>query len=274
MASGIETLSWYGFGNETARQDESVSFFRVSQNEVSGGLTLGIRFGKDNELSVGPLARWSYTDLSGEPNGDRFIATDRPYGVGRFGLLGARARLELEGRDFPGFASKGAALELEASGYPGWLDAEAAIAIVAGEATLALAPQGSWRPSLHFMAGGVKTWGRLPFFLAPSLGGSHTLRGYRPDRFAGDAALYGSTELRIPLTRLQLIVPGQQGVFGFFDAGRVYFEDESSDEWHTSAGGGLWFSFLTRSSVMYVGVGAPTKDKEGARLVLGFGFPY
>ena len=273
MASGIETLRWYGFGNETV-QDQSVSFFRVNRNELAGELKLGWSFGRRNEFSFGPVVRWSQTDLNEKHNKVRFIAQDQPYGTGDFGVAGARIGLKIDGRDYPRFASKGVALMLQATGYPKLWDADEAIAKVEGEGSVNLAPQGRWRPSLNLMAGGVKTWGKLPYFLAPTLGGLHTLRGYRPDRFAGDAAVYGSADLRIPLTRIKLVVPGQQGVFGFVDGGRVYLEGESSDEWHSSYGGGIWFTFLTRDQVAYVAAGKPTKGSEGTRLIVGFGFPY
>jgi surface antigen Omp85-like protein len=273
MASGIETLRWYGFGNETV-QNGSVSFYRVNRNELAAELKLGRSFGRQHEISIGPLVRWSQTDLSEKHNAVRFIAADAPYGTEEFGLVGLRAGIKIDGRDYPKFASKGAALSLQATGYPKMWDADEAIGRVEGEASLNLAPQGRWRPSLNLMAGGVKTWGKLPFFLAPTLGGLHTLRGYRPDRFAGDAAVYGSADLRIPLTRIKLVVPGQQGIFGFVDGGRVYLRGEVSDKWHSSFGGGVWFTFLTRDQVIFAGAGKPTKDKEGTRFILGFGFPY
>ena len=275
MASGIETLRWYGFGNESV-QDQAVSFYRVNRNELAAELKLGRTFGRGrHEISLGPVVRWSQTDTLEEHNKVRFIAQDAPYGVGEFGLVGLRTEIRIDGRDHPKFASKGATLFLRATGYPKVWDADEAVARVDGEASLALAPQGRWRPSLNLMVGGVKTWGKLPFFLAPTLGGLHTLRGYRPDRFAGDAAAYGSADVRIPLTRIKLVLPGQQGIFGFADGGRVFLEGESSDKWHSSFGGGVWFSFLTRDNVAYAGIGVPTRDKaEGNRFILGFGFPY
>jgi hypothetical protein len=33
-------------------------------------------------------------------------------------------------------------------------------------------------------------------------------------------------------------------------------------------------SFLNRGTVAYVGVARPTKDKEGNRVLAGFGFPF
>ncbi|HEU5219566.1 MAG TPA: hypothetical protein VFU23_12980, partial [Gemmatimonadales bacterium] len=274
FASGIETLRWYGQGNETTQNGEAASFFKVSQNQFGLGLRFGARFGVRNSFSIGPEARWSSTDLGKKPNRDRFIAEDRPYGVGEFGMVGVAAELLLDGRDFPGFATKGASLWIKATGFPKAWDVTDGIGRVQGEASLTLAPQGSWRPSLTLFAGGIKTFGTVPFFETARLGGLRTLRGYRPDRFAGDAAVYGSAEIRLPLTRLQIIIPGEQGLFGFADAGRVYVKGESSDELHSSFGGGVWLSFLSRGNVLFVGAGAPNKSKEGTRVIAGFGFPF
>ncbi len=78
----------------------------------------------------------------------------------------------------------------------------------------------------------------------------------------------------MPISRLTIIIPGQQGIFGFGDAGRVYLKGESSDRMHSAVGGGIWMSFLNRDNVLFVGMGKPTKDKEGSRVVAGFGFPF
>lgn len=274
LASGIETLRWYGRGNETTQNAQPADFFKVSQNQFGLGLRIGSRFGSRNSFSIGPDVRWSSTDLGTKPNRHRFIATDRPYGTGDFGMAGLTTELVIDGRDFPGFATKGAYLSLKASGFPKAWDVKEAMGRVQGEASLALAPQGKWRPSLTLFAGGVKTFGAVPFFETARLGGVRTLRGYRPDRFAGDASVYGSAEIRLPLTRLQIVIPGEQGVFGFADAGRVYQAGESSNAVHSSFGGGIWLSFLGRGNVLFVGVGAPDQKKEGTRVIAGFGFPF
>lgn len=276
MASGIETLRWYGFGNETQETVTSsdARHYRVSQQELALGLRLGTRIGSRSRFSLGPVLRWSNTDPDTEDNRDRFIATDLPYGVGKFRVLGAGAELVLEGRDFPRFATRGGALSLKAEGYSGAWDATEAALRLDAQGSLALAPRGRWQPSLHLMAGGSVTSGAVPFFLAPTLGGTRTLRGYRPDRFAGERSVYGSVELRVPVTRLKLVVPGQQGIFGFNDVGKVFVSGMDSDRWHSTLGGGLWFSFLTRDNVLVIGAGQPTRGKEGGRVFVGFGFPW
>ncbi len=273
LVSGIETLRWYGLGNETA-QTGSTDFYKVNQSVLDLGLRIGSRFGLRNWFTIGPEVRWSQTALGKKPNSARFVAVDRPYGVGRFAMTGVAAEVRVDGRDHPGFATKGAYLSLKASGYPKALDLTEAMARLEAEGSLALAPQGSWRPSLHLMAGSIKTFGSVPFSQTARLGGVRTLRGYRPDRFAGDAAVYGSAELRVPISKLSIIIPGEQGIFAFGDAGRVYVRGVRSDKIHTAVGGGIWMSFLNRDNVLFVGMGKPTQDKEGSRVVAGFGFPF
>ena len=84
------------------------------------------------------------------------------------------------------------------------------------------------------------------------LGSSRNLRGYRKNRFAGDGSLYASLEARFWLFRGRLIAPGRWGIFGLTDVGRVYLEGETSDKWHASYGGGIFFQMLTLNSVFHL----------------------
>ena len=53
---------------------------------------------------------------------------------------------------------------------------------------------------------------------------------------------YGSAELRYKLFRLKShFLPGDVGVLGFYDIGRVWKKGESSQKWHNSTGGGIYF---------------------------------
>jgi outer membrane protein assembly factor BamA len=124
-------------------------------------------------------------------------------------------------------------------------------------------------PTLALQAGGKRVFtkeGRIPFFEAAYLGSSNTLRGFQPHRFAGDASVYGTAELRLHLTNLFLFVPGKQGVFGFTDWGRVYLQDEvvptGARAWHRTYGGGIWLSFLGRGGTVTAAIG---NSDEGNR---------
>lgn len=90
----------------------------------------------------------------------------------------------------------------------------------------------------------------------------------RLQRYAGDGVLHGSAELNVPLTKAFLFVPGELGLLGLFDVGRVYVEGERSRRWHRGAGGGLYFSSPKRNNVAGLMV-ARSEGRTGFYLRLG-----
>jgi hemolysin activation/secretion protein len=140
-----------------------------------------------------------------------------------------------------------------------------------GEGTLFLSAALPLNPTLSFRAGGRKLWGDYPYFEAAFIGDRGTVRLSRENRYAGDAAAYGSTELRLSLFRMTLLVPTDVGVFGLADAGRVFLEGESSNTWHTAFGGGLWLGFLGPAHTVSVAVAA-SEERTGVYVQGGFGF--
>ena len=107
---------------------------------------------------------------------------------------------------------------------------------------------GAFGPTIALRAGGQKAVGDFPFQESAFVGGPMNLRGYPYQRFRGDAALFGSAELRARLAYVNLgIARFQLGVFGLADAGRVYVDGDSPGGWHTSTGGGISLRTLGRS---------------------------
>ena len=96
------------------------------------------------------------------------------------------------------------------------------------------------RPIVLVRAGGRKLYGNFPFFESAFIGGNSTLRSMGLERFAGDASLYATTELRIPLAKFSLLVPLEAGLVGVAEAGRVYVGGASRGGWHAVQGGGLF----------------------------------
>jgi hypothetical protein len=89
--------------------------------------------------------------------------------------------------------------------------------------------------------GGGITIGKTAFYQSLFLGGQDNLLGYRLYRFAGQHSFYNNLELRIKLTDFaSYIVPGQIGVIGFYDIGRVWENGQSSDKWHNGTGAGFY----------------------------------
>ncbi|MDB5193202.1 MAG: metallophosphoesterase [Segetibacter sp.] len=80
------------------------------------------------------------------------------------------------------------------------------------------------------------------YFQALNLGQNNYLRGFRKNRFSGRSLAYGSFELRVKLTQSRsYVLPGDIGVVGFTDVGRVWIENEESRKWHHGFGGGLYY---------------------------------
>ena len=78
------------------------------------------------------------------------------------------------------------------------------------------------------------------FYQGASLGGDYDLRGYRNERFLGNASYYQSTDLRWSIGRIKKsVLPMTYGLLAGYDYGRIWLNGEDSKEWHQSAGGGF-----------------------------------
>lgn len=91
--------------------------------------------------------------------------------------------------------------------------------------------------------GGGITIGKSAFYQSMFLGGQENLLGYRQYRFAGQHSMYNNLELRIKVATFGgYILPGQFGIIGFHDIGRVWEKEESSSKWHNGYGGGIYYA--------------------------------
>ena len=88
--------------------------------------------------------------------------------------------------------------------------------------------------------GGSYTFGDYQFFHANYLPNQSRLRGYRINRFAGDGIIYHATDLRIKVFQSDGFFKTGLGIFGSFDYGRAFLEEEDSNQWHNSYGGGIY----------------------------------
>jgi hypothetical protein len=266
-ASGVDVITFHGFGNEIAAPGEN-EFYRVTQDAFGLQPLLVFGLGERTAVEIGPFLKYASTD--NRP--DRFLATlGDLYGTGNFGEIGGTITLRHDSRDHPTAATKGLFFEFGGSVVPPLWDVDSVYGAVHGEARTYLSVAAPLQPTLALRAGGKKLWGRYPFFDAAFIGGASTVRLARLNRYAGDASAYGSAELRLSLLRFEVIVPTQLGVFGLADAGRVFLEGESSDEWHTAFGGGLSLSYLERAFTFSAAI-ASGEERTGVYLQAGLGF--
>src|SRR6185436_1237387 len=127
------------------------------------------------------------------------------------------------------------------------------------------------QPMLVVRVGGKKLYGDFPFFEAATIGGEGTTRYMDTQRYSGDASMYGTSELRIPVARFQWVIPWQVGLIGLVEAGRVYVDGQSPGGWHARTGEGVWFG--RRDAPTVVTVTRTTEPGYGGLLVrLGLTF--
>ena len=265
--SDFELVNFYGFGNETPGGEEQQNRFRIDQRQwllrPAVALALGRR---DSDLSFGPVIQYSYT----EGNSGRVIGDEQPYGFGHFGQAGLRLGLRYDRRDQPQGAKHGFFVDANSSTFPAMWDVDNPFSQVSGSAATYFTLPLPLHPVLALRGGGKKVWGDAPFHEAAFLGGLDTLMGAPPQRYAGDASLFGNSELRVPIVSLRTWLPIDIGALGFADAGRVYLDGDSPGGWHTVVGGGVWFGVInpaTGFSVMFTN----SRDK---RVVLGTGLRF
>ncbi|WAC03364.1 hypothetical protein N7U66_07475 [Lacinutrix neustonica] len=109
------------------------------------------------------------------------------------------------------------------------------------------------------------------FYHAATVGGNTSLRGFRNDRFLGETSFFQTTDLRVCFLEVRTgFVPLRIGVTGGYDLGRVWNENEDSNQWHDSYGGSIFingFQAFTANIGYYQSV-------EDSRIIFTAGFRF
>ena len=276
--SQLEVSRFLGFGNDTPDLDDVLADVRQTQWAFHPALAYAI--GPVSGVSLGPTVRYTLT----EENARRLVSDVRPYGYPSFGQAGLQLRFNYDSRQ-DATATAGSPLagissgapwqsqvfaEVTSSAYPAVWDATSPYAKVAAVAIAHIALPILSTPLLALRAGAEKMWGDFPYFDAAFLGGARSLRTFSRERFAGDAALHGSAELRVPIAAFPFILPLNLGALGFVETGRVFVDGESPGGWHTGVAAGLWLGVLNPGTSLTVML----SNQRERRWLFGLGFDY
>jgi hemolysin secretion/activation protein ShlB/FhaC/HecB len=238
VSDELESNRFYGYGNDSPLID--ADFTLVERFEVLVKPALQYDINATSRLAFGPVIKYVDADV---PEGSP-AAQIAPLGTtSSFGQVGAFADVDLDWTKAGDKQQSGWGVTAGGSVYPSAWDAEDEFGEAHALARVFI-PLG-W-PTLALRAGGQRAWGTFPLHESAFIGGRWTLRGYRWNRFAGDASAYGAAELRVPLFKMTLLTRGRLGLVGFTDTGRVWMDGQSEDDWHMGYGGGLWFGTLGR----------------------------
>ena len=258
-ATQLESNRFFGYGNNTPYGKFGSTL--IMRDEVLVTPRVNYAFGKKSSVSFGPNARWTKPHISTGSPAD----TAGVFGAGTFSQVGVGADVALLDAQRAPNRQSGADVRIGGSAYPGLLDVTTSFEEAHGDASF-FVPLG--RPTLAFRAGGKKLWGNFPLHEAAFIGAAESLRGYRWDRYAGDASAFGSAEVHLPIGRITLLTRGEFGLLAFSDAGRVWYKGASPGGWHTSKGGGISFGSMGQTaSLTYA------KGEEG-RVYFTLGLPF
>lgn len=232
----IRWTNFYGVGNETVKATNSVKYYRMQTQEVIASIGLQHRFGK-SYVSVAPF----YHSIKIINNQDRFIAKALAPSNTDIYKQNSYAGAELNYKYFNANDSivptKGFSFFGNASYNQNLTQSNQSFEKYGGTAQLYVPLISKF--SLAIKAGGATVSGNPMFYELPHIGGADDLRGYKRERFWGKTAFYNSNEIRFITNLRSYILNGKIGLVGFFDEGRVWMPNETSNIWHTDYGVGL-----------------------------------
>jgi hypothetical protein len=240
--------NFFGFGNQTVfDKNKSLEYYRVRYKYFETDVLVRKRFNDVVQFSIGPsyYQYWSrYKDNEKRILGNAAITgTDSIgiYGVKQY--LGAKSKFDLIYINNELFPTRGITWFTEFTSLKGLNTNANSLTKLTSDMTIYASIKEPGSLGAVFRLGGGHIFSKgYEYFQALSLGADNFLRGYRKERFSGSSVAYGSAELRLKLFKSQsYLFPGDVGVMGFYDAGRVWQRGETSDEWHNAYGGGFYY---------------------------------
>jgi hypothetical protein len=264
--------NYFGLGNTTGKDPDlfDADFYKVYLKGVISSIYAENEIFKKGIFRMGLL----YEDINVRSETDSIFdveAVPVP-GADRVSLGGFNARFYLDFRDRQIFATRGLQFLIENSGFYTLEGTSGNFGIFEtyvkyfGTAKI-LIPV-----SLVVKLGGSKTYGQqVPFYKYPHLGQFSNLRGYKRNRFTGDASAYLNSELRFHFGKVNnFYLPFETGLIVFYDAGRVWMNGNKAGGWHPGYGAGLYISPLTRDYLFTLMFESSPEEKFLFRF--GFGF--
>jgi len=272
------TQNFFGLGNNTVfdRTGSSAKFYRTRFGVYQIDPALRWRFDKQSYFSVGPSLQF-YHFNAGE-NSERLIMD--PSLIGSYDSLtvredkifsGITAQFLKDNRDNKLFPTSGGYFFLKATGYAGLNSVSKNYFQLSPELAIYQSVGKQSKLIIAERLGGITTFGKTTFYQSAFLGGHENLRGFRQYRFAGQHAIYNNLEARIKLAQVgSYILPGQFGLIGFYDAGKVWNKGDDSSTIHQGYGGGLFF--MPAQLTVFQVVAGHSKEGWLPYVTLGFRF--
>jgi hypothetical protein len=231
---------------------------------------MALVIGPTTDISLGPVIQLSVSDGARSP----YLATANPYGAGTFNQASMQLAARYEWRaaaDSEEHTHHRVLVEFKEQYFPAVLDVRSGFGATAVSIGTSVTVPLPTHPLFIVRTGGKKLYGNFPFYEGAAIGGEGTTRYMDPQRYVGDASLYATSELRIPVAQFKLVVPLRSGIIGIAEAGRVSVGGSSPGGWHSRTGEGLWFGQGNASPVVTL-MRITEPGHTGIQLGLGLNF--
>ncbi len=270
--SSFDHLNFFGYGNETTVDDAAYKADHYKLDEKVLSIEPKYSFHIfENSTAWGAAA---FRSITTDPNVYRdssFIRRRHQYGVGTLSTTQLSYGIEFDSRDEARAATKGLYAGFSSSWVPEILDNKYAYTRLKADIRLYVTANLLTPITFAGRLSADKLFGEHPFYESAFAGGANSLRGYYKDRFAGEGSYLGSVDVRIKLASVNLFVPATIGLLLFADAGRVFIDNDFSNLWHTSFGGGLWVAPISPVHTIALTIGHST---EATQIYLTTGFAF
>jgi hypothetical protein len=245
------TMNFFGRGNETklTKFPGYRRFYRVRFDTYQFDPALRWHTGKGSALSVGPSLQLYHMDPT--DNVGKFITQPTTHinsndsatlnkDKAHIGLILNYVSNRRNNNILP---SSGFYFNVLVQGYTGLNSYSKSFMQIKPEFTYYQKLNSKGSIVLSDRVGGGITVGDPAFYQSLFLGGQGNLLGFLQNRFAGQQMVFNNLQGRVKVAKIaSYILPGELGLTGFYDAGRVWIKDEHSTTWHQGVGGGLYFS--------------------------------
>lgn len=245
----LNTQNYFGLGNNTVinEAENFRTYYRTRFNIFRLDPALKWRQGQASTLSFGPA--FEYYQFNKKDSVGRIIANSSLIGTYDSSTItqnkafaGLTFNLDFDNRNNKLLTTLGTHFLLKIQALEGLNNISRSYLQVTSEFNLYQKLDRNGYFTVSNRIGGGFTVGKTAFYQSLFLGGHRNLLGYRQFRFAGSHMLYNNLEMRIKVIDVNsYILPGELGVTGFFDVGKVWAKGYDSDEWHKGTGGGVYF---------------------------------
>lgn len=241
--------NYFGPGNETVyNKSFPLEFYRVRYKYVTTEALVRKRLNELLNVSIGPsyYHYWiNYNDNKGRILGKpAMIGSDSASIYAKKDYLGLKFKIDINYINNPVFPTRGITWYTEFTSMFGMNNKSQNLTKITSDMTVyASATEERKLMGVVRLGGGRIFNNDFEYFQALNLGANNYMRGFRKNRFSGSSLAYGSAEIRVKLFKSQsYILPGDVGIIGFYDIGRVWQRDQVSHLWHQSYGSGFYYT--------------------------------